>query len=243
MKKAFVLNCCTVILFALAPASPGWAQSGGSTPITAAEIVAQMDAHNRERAAALRSYHSLRKYSVEYQGFAAHVAASIEVESSFDAETGKSFRIKSQSGSKMLVEKVLKRLVESEKDATDHHSAQLTTDNYSFRLVGTEWLNGRQAWVLAVDPIRDSTYLYRGKIWIDCAEYALARIEAAPAKSPSFWISSTSIHHEYARNSGYWLPAQNRSESRIRVGGHAVLLIDYGSYEIVPAAQPLQSGQ
>ena len=31
---------------------------------------------------------------------------------------------------------------------------------------------------------------------------------------------------------GFWMPLQMRSETRVRVGGAAVMTIDYGNYEI-----------
>jgi hypothetical protein len=61
-------------------------------------------------------------------------------------------------------------------------------------------------------------------------------METEPAKSPSFWISRTQIHCTNAKTDGFWLPEQVRSETKVRIGGTAVLTIDYGRYEI--AANP-----
>ena len=46
------------------------------------------------------------------------IAANMEVEYNYDAALGKSFRIVKQSGSKMLCERVLKRALESEMEAS-----------------------------------------------------------------------------------------------------------------------------
>jgi hypothetical protein len=143
----------------------------------------------------------------------------------------------------MLVDKVLKRLLESEKDAAqDKSSTALTPANYKFRLAGIESLAGRPAYVFEVEPLVDSKYLYRGRIWVDAADFALARIEAEPARNPSFWISSTAINHQYTRTGGFWLPAQNRSESKVRLGGTAVLTIDYGTYKVISEAPVAAAG-
>jgi hypothetical protein len=32
---------------------------------------------------------------------------------------------------------------------------------------------------------------------------------------------------------GFWLPQQNRSETKVRIGGTAVMRIDYGAYRVV----------
>ena len=222
--------------------SPAAAPTLTAAPdLTAAQIVAAMQDRNQARAAALKHFHSLRHYSVEYRGYAAKVAAQMDVETDYDAASGKSFHIVSQSGSKLLLEKVLKRLLESETDAQKRHSSDLTPANYNFKLAGEEAVDGRPAYVLEVEPITDNKYLYRGKIWVDAEDFALERIEAQPAKNPSFWISSTAIHHRYEKTGSFWLPAQNESDTDVRVGGKAVLKIDYGKYDVTPA-QPLVAG-
>lgn len=215
--------------------------NAADTNMTAAQIVTEMQDHNLARANALKHYHSVRHYAVEYHGFAAKIAAKMEVEADYDIASGKSFRIVSQSGSKLLIDKVLKRLLESETDASKQHSTDLTAANYKFKLAGTESVAGRTNYVLDVEPLTDNKYLYRGKIWVDAADFALARIEASPAKNPSFWISSTEIHHRYTKTGNFWLPANNESDTSVRVGGKAVLTIDYGTYQVDPGA-PLVAG-
>ncbi len=157
----------------------------------------------------------------------------MEAEVDFDATSGKSFRIMSQSGSKILGEKVLKRAMDSEKEASeDMRATALTPTNYRFQLRGSESLDGRPAYILSVEPLRESKFLYRGKIWVDAADFAVAKIEAAPAKNPSFWIARTLIRYTSAKTGNFWLPQRSVSESKIRIGGTAVLTIDYGTYQI-----------
>jgi len=90
--------------------------------------------------------------------------------------------------------------------------------------------------VLDVEPQTESKFLYRGKVWVDAEDFAVAKIDAAPAKNPSFWIARTRIVHRNEEVDGFWLPKENRSESKIRVGGTAVLTIDYGRYSVRAAA-------
>jgi hypothetical protein len=233
---ASVLFCANAALFsqtAIPAPSPTATLVSTKPPLSSSEIVDEMLHRNRTRAEELKHYESLRHYAVEYKGYSAHIAATLVVEAKYDAATGKTFRIVSQSGNGLLVDKVLKRLIESEKDADhDKSSTALTPANYKFTLAGIEAVDGRPAYVLHVEPLVDSKYLYRGKIWVDVAEFAVAKIEAAPAKNPSVWISSTAINHQYIRTDGFWLPAQNRSETKVRVGGTAVLTIDYGTYQV-----------
>jgi hypothetical protein len=103
-------------------------------------------------------------------------------------------------------------------------------------MVGLETSEGGPTYVLAVEPKSHNKFLYRGKIWVDAKDYALTRIEAEPAKSPSFWVKKSEINHKYEKVDEFWLPAENRTDSTIRLGGHALLSIEYSDYKITEAA-------
>jgi len=225
-----------IIAVILLAASIAWAANGDTAPaanLSPAQIVEQMQRHNQARKEALKHYSSMRHYQVEYRGFSKTIVAKMDVEVDYNAATGKSFRIASQSGSKLLCEKVLKRAVDSEKEAAqDQGATALTPANYKFHLAGTESLDGRPAYILDVEPLKGSKFLYRGKIWVDVADFALARVEAEPAKNPSFWISRTRIQFTNTKRGDFWLPERNRSETKVRIGGAAVLTIDFGTYQI-----------
>jgi outer membrane lipoprotein-sorting protein len=213
----------------------------GTTPstatLTSAQVVSEMERRNQSRTEELKHYNAVRHYQVDYKGFGADLGAKMEVEVNFDAPGEKNFRIVSQSGSKLLIDKVLKRLLETEKEAAGNQSSSaLTTANYSFHMAGIETVGGRPAYILTVAPLTDNKLLYRGRIWVDASDFALVKIEAEPAKNPSFWIARTQISHTYAKTGGFWLPEQNRSESKVRIGGNAVLTIDYGAYQIQTGA-------
>jgi len=227
-------------------AAPAFPQNTNPTPLpslSASEIVDQMQLQNQRRSVEFRHYHSVRHYQVQYKGFSASIQADMVVEADYDAATGKSLRILSQSGSKLLCDKVLKRAVESEKEASqDKNSTALTPANYRFQLLGTDNLAGRPAYILFADPISPSKFLYRGKIWVDAADFALAKVDAEPSKSPSFWITSTLIRFTNSKTGDFWFPQQTSSETHVRIGGAATLTINFGTYQVVPGqAVPGQS--
>jgi len=170
---------------AAAPVTPANATLTSVQPsLTSSQIVDEMLRHNQARAQELKHYESERNYAVEYRGYKAHIAATLVVDATYDSSTGKTFRVVSQSGNGLLVDKVLKRLVASEQDADhDKSSTALTPANYRFTLVGVDTLDGRPAYVLEVEPLVESKYLYRGKIWVDASEFAVAKIAASPAKT------------------------------------------------------------
>ena len=84
-------------------------------------------------------------------------------------------------------------------------------------------------------PKTRNKFLYRGKIWVDAKDFAVVRIEGEPGKNPSMWIKKTGIAHRYVKVDDFWLPAENHSESFIRLGGKATLSIEYQDYKIIKA--------
>jgi hypothetical protein len=227
------LLCAAALVLAVAVAWSEKANTSIPANLSVAELLDQMQRHNLSQTEGLRHYQAVRHYHVEYRGFATTIAANMEVAVNFDASSGKSFRIVSQSGSKLLCEKVLKKAVDSEKEASqDKGATALTPGNYRFQLAGSESLDGRPAYILDVEPLKPSKFLYRGKIWVDSTDFAVVKIEAEPARNPSFWISRPLIRSVSAKTGDFWLPKQNRSETKVRIGGTAVLTIDYGSYQI-----------
>lgn len=238
-------HCLAVLLImSAATARPEGLPTSPAAPLSAAQIVEQMMLRDQARARDLKHYRSQRRYEVAYRGFPENLAASIVVDASFDAGSGKSFQIVSQSGSKFLIEKVLRRAVESEKEASQTKGATaLTPANYRFNLVGNETLASGPAYVLLVDPLQPSKFLYRGKIWVDATDFAVVKMEAQPAKNPSFWISKVEIKTTNVKAGGFWFPEKLRSESKIRIGGSAVLLIDYGDYHVDATPPPATGGR
>jgi outer membrane lipoprotein-sorting protein len=221
------------------PSEAGGAAAGYiAHPLTAAQIVDRMTQQNRLRADDLKSYTEERHYTVTYHGFPLNMTASLVVEATYDAPDTKHFQILSETGSKLLADKVLKKLLSTEEEAArDPDKTALTPQNYTFSLIDREIVDGRPCYVLQVEPRVDSKLLYRGRIWVSAEDYAVVRIEATPSQNPSFWIRKTTIHHEYAKTGPFWLPERNRSETEVRLGGTAVLSIDYGT----PKTQPAQN--
>ena len=152
----------------------------------------------------------------------------------------KEFVIQSETGSRLIIDKVLKNLLEAEKEEsrprTERQSA-LTDANYRFTLIGQEEGPSGGVYVLEVEPRRKDKFLYRGRIWVDAGDFAVVRLKAEPTKNPSFWTRKADIDEVYTKVRDFWLPASNHSVSAIRLGGHAELTIEYTNYEITDAGQ------
>jgi len=206
---------------------------GATARLSVDQIVQKLADGEKKRAEDLKGYTEQRTYSVSYRGFPANMTATIVVEATYAAPASKRFRILSQSGSKMLADHVLKKLLEAEtQSAADPRQTAPTTANYSFTLVGQQMIEGRPCYQLLVEPKTSSRLLYRGTIWVDADDFAVAKIEAQPARNPSIWIRDTKIHHVNARTGEFWLPEHNQSDTDVRFGGRATLTIDYGAYKM-----------
>jgi hypothetical protein len=207
--------------------------------ISSSEIVSRMMSMNEKRAAALKGFTSERTYDLDYSGFPSHKHAKMVIDVTFKAPQDKQLNIVSEEGSELLRKHVLRKLVESELEANDRSSkasTALTNANYEFSLVGREEKDGRNCFILEVKPRAKSKFLYEGRVWVDVEEFAVVHIQARPAKNPSFWVNRAEIEHRYEKVGQFWLPVSNRSTSSTRLGGHATLAIDYGSYKVEPPA-------
>lgn len=222
----------------------GWAQqqvsdSIRSSPLTTQQVVERLVAMNLRRAQALQSYRGTRTYRVEYRGFPGTRSAEMVVDVKYRAPATKEFTIRSSSGSKIIIDKVFRKLLQAEQDALGvdaQRRTALNTDNYDFTMVAYEGAPGRPMYVLGVEPRTANKFLYRGRLWVDANDFAAVRLEAEPAKNPSFWTKNNQIEQLYVKVNGFWLPQRNHSVSAIRLGGRAELTIQYEDYEITASA-------
>lgn len=215
----------------------GTIRAAGLPSLTLDQIVSRLVEANTNRTRDLHSYTGKRVYQLEYRGFLTHKQAALTVSSQYTAPRTKEFTIESESGSRMLLNNVLKQLLESEREAADpenQRKAALTPDNYKFTLVGTATGPDGSCYRLRVEPHHDNKFLYRGEICVDGTDFAVQSIDAEPSKNPSFWISDTKIQHRYVKVGEFWLPASNKSISKVRLGGTATLEINYLDYTVNP---------
>lgn len=245
MGRTFFFRLCLGLSLAVYPAFAALAQNGGTTaPPPTAIIVQRLVTRNGQRAQELGSYTSRRHYHVQYRGFPHGAEADMVVDAICNGPGSKQFDVVSESGSHLLLDHVVKKLLRTEQEASrDPAENALTPANYDFSLVRTEMNDGRLTYVLRVEPKQRRKLLYRGTIWVDAEDYAVVKIEAEPAKNPSFWIRHTEIHHVYEKTGNFWLPESDRSETKVRLGGTAVLTIDYGTYRLENAATIQPPGQ
>ncbi len=218
--------------------------STASAPLSPDQVVDNLVRLNEQRAKALLHSEATRVYHLVYHGFPGDREAAMTVEATYNSPSSKEFKVVSQSGSKLIVDRVFKKLLESEKEAAQPAMSariQLNRDNYTFELLGYQASQTGWQYVLHVSPKIRSKYVYRGEVWVDATDFAVTHIAAEPAENPSFWTKKSEIHHEYKKVQTFWLPARNESVSYIRLGGRATLTIEYKNYRVTDARLPSEA--
>jgi hypothetical protein len=116
-----------------------------------------------------------------------------------------------------------KRLAEADKKRQDQRAfAREIVDAYNFSLLGEEKVDGRSVYVIEAtprpdfrpkQPHADLLSKFRGKMWIDKAEYQWVKMQAETIDTVSFGLflfrlhKGSSIHFEQTRvNEEIWLP-------------------------------------
>jgi len=216
--------------------------SSENAPLPVEQVARRLQEKNAQRAAALTQFNGTRVYRMQYRGFPSDRDAEMVVSVHYRAPNSKEFSVVSQSGSKFIIDRVFKKLLEGEQEAANEENRRntaLSSENYDFTSAEYENTPDGAQYVINLLPKTRNKYLYRGKIWVDAKDFAVVRIEGEPAKTPSFWIKKTEVKHRYVKVKDFWLPAENHTESVIRLGGRAMLSIEYRDY-VITKAVPLR---
>jgi hypothetical protein len=212
-------------------AVPG-ADSSPQLP-TADQVVARMVARDNERQATLFGYTGTRHYVLENSDF--QKRAEMLVRMTCLRDGSKQFQTISATGWGGARKHVFPKLLESETEASQpglRARSRIIPENYAFEMIGTEYIDDRPTYVIAIAPKTSNKYLIEGRIWIDAADYAIVRIEGKPARNPSFWIKSVHFVHSYEKRGSFWFPLSDRSVTDARIFGRTEVTIDYFDYSV-----------
>lgn len=200
-------------------------------PLTGDEIFSRLIEHNRQRESLLRGYTVHRAYSATNRS--GKLYAAEEVRMNYSAPDEKTFVTLSARGSWLVRDLVFSRLMQTEAAAArgkERSDSSITPVNYRFESLGAGEVGGRPCYAVQAIPLRKNKYLFEGQIWIDAAEFAIARIVAHPASNPSFWIRRVEFVRTYSKVGGLWLPSRDETVADIRIHGRKILTIDHGDY-------------
>ncbi len=233
-KQLFIialLLCASVPLVAQAPAV---------TQLSADEIIARMFARDTMRESLAGGYIGSREYLLENKKLNKRAAMTVAIFG--DADGTKHFQVVSEEGWKGANKHVLSKMMESESESsrpTTRPKTRIVPDNYQFQLIGSGSVAGRPVYVLDAVPKRSDKYLFRGRIWVDAEDYAVARVEGEPAKNPSFWTRSVHFVQQYQKTGPFWYPTSTSSVTEARIFGTTDVTIRYFDYR--PACEPARA--
>ena len=233
--KYYLLLAATFLI----PAHSTFAAEGPGTVPTAEEIVERMSARDLQRQGSIEGYVGKRRYVLENGNLNKHAEMLVQVLG--DRDGTKHFEVVSEEGWKAAHKHVLRKMLESEAENSSPEAraqARLNRENYDFKIVGTDLVGERTAYVLEVSPKREDKFLFRGRIWVDAEDFALARAEGSPAKNPSFWTKSTHFVQVYEKNGPLWFPHSTQSVSEARIFGNTDVNIEYFDYAPKSPAKP-----
>jgi hypothetical protein len=216
-------------------AGPLFAEDPPNSALAGAEILARMVEMETARTAELRQYVALRRYALENKRF--HKTAAATLRMTWRQPGDKQFEVLSESGPSLIHERVLRRMVDSEVEASREplrQAAQFTPANYNFRFLGADSDRGRRAWLFEITPKVESKFMVKGRVWLDAEDFAITRIEGKPARNPSFWIRHSSFVHTYEKQGGFWLASSNIVDSDSVFFGRTSVEIHYTDYVINP---------
>ena len=206
------------------------AQTNSSIPTieTITSRMAQAQAENQTR---LRPYIVTRDYKMfgeDRQEAKSEVTANI----TFVPPNLKTYAVQRATGSG-LGERIVRRILEGEVAiARDSSSTDISEDNYDFRFVREEDVDGQRCYVLEMVPKRKDKNLISGNAWVDANTYLPHRVEGDFARNPSWWVKDVNIVLLFGDTGGIWLQTAFEATANVRILGQATVVSHDINYEI-----------
>jgi len=197
--------------------------------LSPAVVLDRMEEASRSQQGRLEGWTSTRVYSAANTRLKKWARVRVELE--YAAPGRKTYRVLERAGSPLIVKYVILPVLQAECASALPQTRPLTDitrNNYDFRWIGFD--EGQNAYLFEAAPRAPGRYHFRGRVWIDGGSFGVARVEGAPAVSPSFWVKRTEFTREYRQFGGFWLPALHRSRAELRIFGRSTLVIEYVDY-------------
>jgi outer membrane lipoprotein-sorting protein len=200
-------------------------------------IIQRVDAAVKARVDAILSFAVTEHYAVYRNNDEVHPVAEMTVKTVYQKGTGKSYTILSQQGSSLIRNVVLGGILDNEKRINQpgvREGSWIISANYDFKLKpgGTQQVNGRDCFLLAITPRRKAPYLIDGTLWVDATDGSIVQLEGTSSKSASFLTGPTKVMRQYASVNGFSEATHARAESDSSLFGRTVVKIDYEGYHI-----------
>jgi hypothetical protein len=217
-------------------AFPGTITASAQQPDTSA-VIRQVDAAVKARVDNIAGYTVTEHYSVYRDKDESHPVAEMTVQTTYRRDIGKSYTILSQTGSEVIRSLVLGTILNNEKQLSQpgiQGGAWITSANYDMTLKpgGTQLLDGRNCFVIALTPRRKTPYLIEGTLWVDSKDGSIVQVQGTAPKSSSIFTGPTQLIRQYANTGGYPQATHVRAVSNSYMFGQTIVRIDYRDYQV-----------
>jgi hypothetical protein len=136
------------------------------------------------------------------------------------------YEIVSEGGSGYIRNKVLRKMLEGERDAIASGQpgrVALSLANYRFSVMSDDG----QIAKLQIVPLRADTLLVNGTVTIEAGTGDLLSVEGRLAKNPSFWTSRVEVSRRYGRIAGVRVPLHVESTASVKIVGTSEFSMTY----------------
>lgn len=126
------------------------------------------------------------------------------------------------------------RYLTAEAEARKEQSPSLavTPDNYKFQYKGHRSLDGRDAHLFQVSPIKKREGMFQGELWIDAATFLPLRESGSLVKKISLFVRKTAFVRNYEIRDGLSLTREEQWEFDAVGFGKAALTIAFSNFSI-----------
>jgi hypothetical protein len=133
------------------------------------------------------------------------------------------------SGDNVVKTEVIANYLKAEVESAAKGSSDvaLTPQNYKFKYKGTQDWNGRQIYVLHVNPRQKKVGVFKGELWLDAETYMPVREQGSFVKSPSFMLKKVQFVRDYELQNGVSMPQRTESSVETRFFGKVELNVNY----------------
>lgn len=201
------------------------------SPVPTENIIAQMTRAGEHNHAHFRPY----VVTVDYKLFGKETVvpdSDVIAELTFVPPYLKSYAIRDVDGTH-IGERIVRRMLETQMAfAKDSGSTDISQDNYDFRFIREDDVNGHHCYVLELLPRRKGKNLLHGNIWVDANNYLLHRVEGEPVKSSSWWLRDVHIVLLFGYVGEMWVQTSSESTADVRIVGQYKMISQVVSYQV-----------
>jgi hypothetical protein len=236
MTSSWRIDISSIFIFAVFAVCPATCTLSAQQP-DGASVIQGIDAAVKTRVDNIAGYTDTEHYAVFRGHDETHPAAEMLVKTTYAKGSGKSYTVLSKSGSALIAKLVLDPLLENERTISlpgNVEHAWITSGNYQMKLKadGAQPIDGRQCFLLTIEPRHKAPNLIEGTLWVDAKDYSIVQIEGTATKSPSFLTGAAEVSRQYANINGYSMATHAKAASNSSLLGQTVIKIDYQNYQL-----------